>query len=39
MIRLLGVGKRYGDARVLTGVDLEVRPGTVVGVVGANGSG
>ncbi|WP_435120298.1 ABC transporter ATP-binding protein [Amycolatopsis thermoflava] len=39
MIRLLGVGKRYGDVPVLTGVDLEVRPGTVVGVVGANGSG
>ncbi|GHF10176.1 ABC transporter ATP-binding protein [Amycolatopsis deserti] len=39
MIRLLGVGKRYGDAPVLTGVDLEVRPGSVVGVVGTNGSG
>ena len=39
MIRLLGVGKRYGDSPVLTGVDLEVCPGTVVGIVGGNGSG
>ncbi|TVT23188.1 ABC transporter ATP-binding protein [Amycolatopsis acidiphila] len=40
MVRLLGVGKRYGRGRpVLTGVDLEIPRGRVVGVVGTNGSG
>jgi ABC-type multidrug transport system ATPase subunit len=40
LIRLRGVGKRYGRApAVLSGVDLEVPPGQVLGVVGTNGSG
>ncbi|RZQ64973.1 ABC transporter ATP-binding protein [Amycolatopsis suaedae] len=38
--RLAGVGKRYGGGGpVLTGVDLEVGTGEVVGIVGRNGSG
>lgn len=40
LIRLRGVGKRYGGGRaVLSGVDLEIPPGQVLGVVGTNGSG
>lgn len=40
VVRLLGVGKRYGRGRpVLTGVDLEIAAGQVIGVVGTNGSG
>jgi ribose transport system ATP-binding protein len=33
------VTKTYGVTKALTGVDLEVRPGEVVGVVGHNGAG
>ncbi|MEV6779469.1 ABC transporter ATP-binding protein [Streptomyces syringium] len=40
-MRLTGVGRRYGIGGpwVLRGVDLEVRPGSLVRVEGANGSG
>jgi ABC-2 type transport system ATP-binding protein len=34
-----GVSKRFGPATALAGVDLDVRPGAVVGLVGPNGSG
>jgi ATP-binding cassette subfamily F protein uup len=34
-----GVGKSFGDRRVLAGVDLVLGPGTRLGVLGANGSG
>jgi len=33
------VTKRFGRATALAGVDLDVRPGAVVGLVGPNGSG
>ncbi len=39
LIRLSGVGYHYGDAPVLTGVDLELNRGDFVGVVGPSGSG
>ncbi|WAL65565.1 ATP-binding cassette domain-containing protein [Amycolatopsis cynarae] len=40
LLRLRAVGKRYGAGPdVLTGVNLEIRPGEVLGVVGTNGSG
>ncbi|WP_174567897.1 ABC transporter ATP-binding protein [Amycolatopsis orientalis] len=40
LIRLEGVGKRYGrGGPVLTGVDLDVPAGRVVGILGSNGSG
>jgi heme ABC exporter ATP-binding subunit CcmA len=34
-----GLGKRYGDKRVLRGIDLELPPGGFVVVTGPNGSG
>lgn len=34
-----GVVKRYGDHEVLSGVDLDVKPGEVVSILGPSGSG
>jgi ABC-2 type transport system ATP-binding protein len=34
-----GLVKSFGDVRALDGVDLEVQPGTVLGVLGPNGAG
>ncbi|HKS06154.1 MAG TPA: ABC transporter ATP-binding protein [Gemmatimonadaceae bacterium] len=39
MIAFSHIRKRYGARDVLTGVSLDVRPGTVTGLVGPNGSG
>jgi len=39
VIRLEGVGKRFGARQVLRGIDAEVRPGAIVSLVGASGSG
>jgi polar amino acid transport system ATP-binding protein len=39
MVRLEGVEKSFGELRVLDGIDLEVRQGEVVCVVGPSGSG
>ncbi|MBV9365377.1 MAG: ATP-binding cassette domain-containing protein, partial [Solirubrobacterales bacterium] len=33
------LGKRYGSVTALEGVELTVRPGELVGLVGANGAG
>ncbi|MBP2326049.1 ABC-type branched-subunit amino acid transport system ATPase component/ABC-type branched-subunit amino acid transport system permease subunit [Kibdelosporangium banguiense] len=38
-IRLTGIDHHYGGVAALHGVDLEVRAGVVLGVVGANGAG
>ncbi|GHV00911.1 lipoprotein-releasing system ATP-binding protein LolD [Bacteroidia bacterium] len=39
MIKAKGIHKSYGSLEVLRGVDLEVRQGEVVSVVGASGAG
>src|SRR5690348_16621131 len=38
-ITVRGVHKAFGDVRALAGVDLAVRRGTVLGLLGPNGSG
>jgi len=39
MLKLTGVGARYGAIQVLRNLDLEVNTGEVVVVLGANGAG
>jgi len=39
LIAVQGIHKRYGRKRVLSGVDLNVREGQVVSLLGANGAG
>ena len=38
-VQATGLGKRYGDLWALRDVDLEVPPGTVLGLLGHNGAG
>lgn len=38
-IRVSGLGKRYGEKVVLSGVEFAIEPGTVFGYVGPNGAG
>lgn len=38
-LRLRGVGFAYGGAHVLSGIDLDIRPGESIAVVGPNGEG
>ena len=39
LVRVVGLHKHYGDLHVLRGVDLEVRRGEVVVLIGPSGSG
>jgi len=39
IIRTEGLTKRYGHARGIDDLDLEVRPGEVFGFLGPNGAG
>src|SRR5205823_10396187 len=39
LLALRGVSKRFGAVQALDGVDFEVAPGEVVGLVGDNGAG
>jgi iron complex transport system ATP-binding protein len=39
LLRAADVGFAYTDAPVLAGVDVDVRPGTTIGILGPNGSG
>jgi ABC-2 type transport system ATP-binding protein len=38
-ISVSGLVKSYGNVRALSGVDLEIAPGTVLGLLGPNGAG
>ncbi|MEU3460068.1 ATP-binding cassette domain-containing protein [Streptomyces sp. NPDC006733] len=38
-VEVRGLVKHYGETKALDGVDLDVRPGTVLGVLGPNGAG
>jgi ribose transport system ATP-binding protein len=39
MLEVSDVAKRFGETRVLLGLDLRLRAGTVHGIIGANGAG
>lgn len=39
LISVRGVGVRFGDVDVLSGVDLDIRPGEIHGLIGENGAG
>jgi ABC-type sugar transport system ATPase subunit len=39
LLEVAGLTKTFGGLKALDGVDLEVRPGEVVGLVGDNGAG
>ncbi|MEV4437040.1 sugar ABC transporter ATP-binding protein [Streptomyces sp. NPDC049585] len=39
LVRIRGLGKRFGGTRALDGVDLDIRPGSVLALLGANGAG
>jgi len=38
-IRVRGLVKRYGNTTALAGLDLDLKPGEVLGVAGPNGAG
>ncbi|TPV95229.1 MAG: ABC-F family ATP-binding cassette domain-containing protein [Myxococcales bacterium FL481] len=39
VLKIEGLGKRYGDHGVFSGVDLTVRRGEKIGIIGVNGAG
>ncbi len=39
IVSLRGIGVRFGTTRVLTGIDIDIDPGTALGVTGPNGAG
>lgn len=39
VIRLVGVGVRFGSNRVLSNIDLALQPGTITALLGTNGAG
>src|SRR5687768_1363470 len=36
---LAGITKKYGDIEALRGIDLQIRPGELLSLLGANGAG
>ena len=39
ILEVQNLGKRFGGVEALSGVDLVVEPGEVIGVIGPNGAG
>lgn len=39
LLSVRNAGVRFGDVRVLTGVDIDIRPGEIHGLIGENGAG
>ena len=39
LVRAVGVEKSYGDFKALKGIDLKVRSGEVISIIGPSGSG
>ncbi|PHP66948.1 ABC transporter [Zhengella mangrovi] len=39
LLSVRGIGVRFGDVDVLSGVDLDIRPGEIHGLIGENGAG
>ena len=39
VLQMEGIEKEYSGVKVLRGIDLQVRPGEVVSIVGENGAG
>ena len=39
ILRIAGVGKSYGDKKILSGIDLTVQQGETVAIIGPSGSG
>ncbi|HWK47747.1 MAG TPA: amino acid ABC transporter ATP-binding protein [Stellaceae bacterium] len=39
MVRIRGLRKRFGEKEVLCGIDMDVRPGSVMCIIGPSGSG
>jgi ABC-type sugar transport system ATPase subunit len=38
-VEVRGVAKAYGSTRALAGIDLDIRPGEILGIAGPNGAG
>ncbi|WP_027343165.1 ABC transporter permease subunit [Hamadaea tsunoensis] len=39
LLRVRGVARSFGGVQAVSGVDLDVRPGEIVGIIGPNGAG
>ena len=39
MINAKGISKSFADKKVLSGIDLDIKPGTIFGLLGPNGAG
>ena len=39
MIKAKGIYKSFADKKVLSGIDLDIKPGTIFGLLGPSGAG
>ncbi len=39
MIRTVNINKAFGDLQVLKGIELEIKEGEIISIVGASGAG